>query len=114
MAGICGLHIAGCGPSLRSAVIEAGDPAAVEENASLIAENLAAAGDMQLAYGWHMRAAYRRLRPESPIGSHRGRRPGRGRGERLVNRRESGRSRRYAARLWLAYAGCISPAAARF
>ncbi len=36
--------------------IEAGDPEAVEENAALIAENLEAAGDMQLAYGWHMRA----------------------------------------------------------
>ena len=36
--------------------IEAGDPGAVEENASLIAENLEAAGDVQAAYGWHMRA----------------------------------------------------------
>jgi class 3 adenylate cyclase len=36
--------------------IEAGDPGSVEENASLIAENLEAAGDVQLAYGWHMRA----------------------------------------------------------
>ncbi len=39
-----------------AAVIEAGDPAAVEEHASLIAENLEAAGDVQAAYGWHMRA----------------------------------------------------------
>ena len=36
--------------------IEARDPGSVEENASLIAEHLEAAGDMQLAYGWHMRA----------------------------------------------------------
>ena len=36
--------------------IEAGDPGSVEENAAVIAENLEAAGDMQLAYGWHMRA----------------------------------------------------------
>ena len=39
-----------------AAAIEAGDPAAVDENASLIAENLEAAGDVQAAYGWHMRA----------------------------------------------------------
>ncbi len=39
-----------------AAAIEAGDPGSVEENASLIAENLEAAGDVQLAYGWHMRA----------------------------------------------------------
>ncbi|MBV8862487.1 MAG: cyclase, partial [Mycobacterium sp.] len=31
-------------------------PESVEENASVIAENLEAAGDVQLAYGWHMRA----------------------------------------------------------
>ena len=36
--------------------IEAGDPGSVEENAALIAENLEAAGDVALAYGWHMRA----------------------------------------------------------
>jgi hypothetical protein len=36
--------------------IEAGDPGSVEENAAVIAENLEAAGDVQLAYGWHMRA----------------------------------------------------------
>jgi class 3 adenylate cyclase len=39
-----------------AAAIEAGDPGAVEENAAVIAENLEAAGDVQLAYGWHMRA----------------------------------------------------------
>ena len=39
-----------------AAAIEAGDPGSVEENASLIAENLEAAGDVQAAYGWHMRA----------------------------------------------------------
>ena len=39
-----------------AAAIEAGDPGSVEENAALIAENLEAAGDVQLAYGWHMRA----------------------------------------------------------
>jgi len=37
--------------------IESGDPAAVEENAALIAEHLEAAGDLNAAYGWHMRAA---------------------------------------------------------
>jgi class 3 adenylate cyclase len=37
--------------------IESGDPAAAEENAALIAEHLGAAGDLQAAYGWHMRAA---------------------------------------------------------
>jgi class 3 adenylate cyclase len=36
--------------------IEAGDPGSVEQNAAVIAENLEAAGDVQLAYGWHMRA----------------------------------------------------------
>jgi class 3 adenylate cyclase len=40
-----------------AAAIEAGDPGSVEENAAVIAENLEAAGDVQLAYGWHMRAA---------------------------------------------------------
>jgi class 3 adenylate cyclase len=36
--------------------IESRDPAAAEENAALIAEHLEAAGDLQAAYGWHMRA----------------------------------------------------------
>jgi class 3 adenylate cyclase len=40
-----------------AATIESRDPAAVEENAALIAEHLEAAGDMHAAYGWHMRAA---------------------------------------------------------
>jgi class 3 adenylate cyclase len=40
-----------------AAAIESGDPAAVEENAALIAEHLEAAGDLNAAYGWHMRAA---------------------------------------------------------
>jgi class 3 adenylate cyclase len=39
-----------------AAAIEAGDPQSVEENAAVIAENLEAAGDVRLAYGWHMRA----------------------------------------------------------
>jgi len=39
-----------------AAAIEAGDPGSVEQNAAVIAENLAAAGDVQAAYGWHMRA----------------------------------------------------------
>ena len=39
-----------------AAAIEAGDPGSVEENAALIAENLEAAGDVKLAYDWHMRA----------------------------------------------------------
>ncbi|MGA7052144.1 MAG: AAA family ATPase, partial [Mycobacterium sp.] len=37
--------------------IESRDPAAVEENAALIAEHREAAGDLHAAYGWHMRAA---------------------------------------------------------
>ncbi|WP_156763000.1 adenylate/guanylate cyclase domain-containing protein [Mycobacterium sp. E787] len=37
--------------------IQRHDPAAAEENAALIAEHLAAAGDLHAAYGWHMRAA---------------------------------------------------------
>ncbi len=37
--------------------VESRDPAAVEENAALIAEHLEAAGDLHPAYGWHMRAA---------------------------------------------------------
>jgi class 3 adenylate cyclase len=40
-----------------AAAIESRDPAAVEENAALIAEHLQAAGDLHAAYGWHMRAA---------------------------------------------------------
>jgi hypothetical protein len=36
--------------------IEAGDPGSVEQHASVIAENLEAAGDVALAYDWHMRA----------------------------------------------------------
>jgi hypothetical protein len=40
-----------------AAAIESRDPATVEENAALIAEHLEAAGDLQAAYGWHMRAA---------------------------------------------------------
>jgi hypothetical protein len=37
--------------------IEPHDPAAADENAALIAEHLEAAGDLNTAYGWHMRAA---------------------------------------------------------
>ena len=40
-----------------AAAIEERDPAAVEENAALIAEHLQTAGDLPVAYGWHMRAA---------------------------------------------------------
>ena len=40
-----------------AAAIQSRDPAAVEENAALIAEHLEAAGDRFAAYGWHMRAA---------------------------------------------------------
>ncbi|OBF80701.1 cyclase [Mycobacterium sp. 852002-51163_SCH5372311] len=36
--------------------IESRDPASAEENASLIAEHLEAAGDLQAAYEWHMRS----------------------------------------------------------
>jgi hypothetical protein len=39
-----------------AAAIESRDPAAVEENAALIAEHLEAAGDLHAAYGWHLRA----------------------------------------------------------
>ncbi len=39
-----------------AAAIESRDPAA-DENAALIAEHLEAAGNLQAAYGWHMRAA---------------------------------------------------------
>ena len=37
--------------------IQERDPAAADENAALIAEHLEAAGELQAAYGWHMRAA---------------------------------------------------------
>ena len=40
-----------------AAAIESSDPAAADENAALIAEHLEAAGDLDAAYGWHMRAA---------------------------------------------------------
>jgi class 3 adenylate cyclase len=40
-----------------AAAIESRDPAAAEENAALIAGHLQAAGELQAAYGWHMRAA---------------------------------------------------------
>jgi hypothetical protein len=40
-----------------AAAIESRDPAAVEDNAALIAEHVEAAGDLHAAYGWHMRAA---------------------------------------------------------
>jgi class 3 adenylate cyclase len=40
-----------------AAAIEARDPAAVDENAALIAEHLEAAGELHAAYGCHMRAA---------------------------------------------------------
>ncbi len=40
-----------------AAAIESRDPIGAEENAALIAEHLDAAGDLQAAYGWHMRAA---------------------------------------------------------
>jgi class 3 adenylate cyclase len=40
-----------------AAGIESRAPAAADENASLIAEHLQAAGDLRAAYGWHMRAA---------------------------------------------------------
>jgi hypothetical protein len=36
--------------------IEDRAPGSVEENAALIAEHLESAGDLQVAYGWHMRA----------------------------------------------------------
>jgi hypothetical protein len=39
-----------------AAAIESRDPAAVDENAALIAEHLEAAGDLRTAYGWHLRA----------------------------------------------------------
>jgi hypothetical protein len=40
-----------------AAAIEAGDEAAADENAALIAEHLEAAGDLNTAYQWHVRAA---------------------------------------------------------
>ncbi|MFZ3295378.1 ATP-binding protein [Mycobacterium sp.] len=40
-----------------AAAIESRDPTAAEENAALIAEHLDAAGDLNAAFGWHMRAA---------------------------------------------------------
>lgn len=39
-----------------AAAIEAHDLGAADENAALIAEHLETAGDLQAAYGWHMRA----------------------------------------------------------
>jgi adenylate cyclase len=39
-----------------AATIEERDPGSADENASLIAEHLQAAGDLRAAYGWHMRA----------------------------------------------------------
>jgi class 3 adenylate cyclase len=42
---------------LVAAAIEAGDGAAADEDAALIAEHLEAAGDLHGAYSWHMRAA---------------------------------------------------------
>ena len=39
-----------------AAVIEAGEPGSVDENAALIAEHMEAAGDLHEAYAWHMRA----------------------------------------------------------
>ena len=40
-----------------ASAIESRDPAAADENAALIAEHSEAAGDLQSAYTWHMRAA---------------------------------------------------------
>ena len=39
-----------------AAAIESGSPESADQNAALIAEHLEAAGDLQAAYGWHMRA----------------------------------------------------------
>ena len=39
-----------------AAAIEARDPLSADENAALIAEHAEAAGDLEVAYGWHMRA----------------------------------------------------------
>lgn len=40
-----------------AAAIETRAPASTEENAALIAEHLETAGDLSVAYGWHLRAA---------------------------------------------------------
>jgi adenylate cyclase len=40
-----------------AAAIEAREPQSGDQNATLIAEHLEAAGDLRAAYGWHMRAA---------------------------------------------------------
>ena len=40
-----------------SAAIQESEPGSVEKNAALIAEHLQAAGELHVAYGWHMRAA---------------------------------------------------------
>ncbi|OBI17308.1 cyclase [Mycobacterium sp. E2327] len=40
-----------------AAAIESRDPAAADDNAAVIAEHLVAGGDLQAAYGWHLRAA---------------------------------------------------------
>ena len=40
-----------------AAAIESREPESAEQNAALIAEHLEAAGDLGVAYGWHMRAA---------------------------------------------------------
>ena len=40
-----------------AAAIEQNDPGSADKNAALIAEHLEAAGDLNAAYGWHMRAA---------------------------------------------------------
>ena len=39
-----------------AAAIESGSPESADQNAALIAEHLQAAGDLQAAYAWHMRA----------------------------------------------------------
>jgi class 3 adenylate cyclase len=39
-----------------AAAIQEREPGSVEENAALIAEHLHAAGELRVAYGWHMRA----------------------------------------------------------
>jgi adenylate cyclase len=39
-----------------AAAIEAGEPESVDENAALVADHLEAAGDLQAAFDWHMRA----------------------------------------------------------
>jgi class 3 adenylate cyclase len=40
-----------------AAAIEAREPESADQNAALVAEHLEAAGDLQAAFGWHMRAA---------------------------------------------------------